>query len=162
MTKQASARSFIREKAFQALYLMTNRKNLDYDQALHQTLASGSDSEDSSLEEMLRDNMPTLYKSEGIVEDGLNFLKNLVSGVADNQEAIDQTISQHLKNRSLNRLERANHIALSIGVYELLYDKDLPASVVIDEAIELTKRFNDDTSGKFVNGVLQSILDQEN
>lgn len=161
MSKQASARSIIREKAFQTLYLMSNRQTLAYDQALHQTLASGSDSNDLSLKTLLKDNMPTPFKNDGIVEDSLNFLTNLVTGVADNQESIDQTISQHLKNRSLNRIERANYIALSIAVYELLYEKELPASVIIDEAIELTKRFNDETSSKFVNGVLQSIIDSE-
>lgn len=162
MTNQSPARSIIREKAFQVLYLMKTRPNLSVQEAVEQTLSGKADSEAESLEDMLKANMPDAYKADKIVADNLNFLKTLVSGVTDNQDDIDDLISHHLTSRPLNRIDHANHVALSIGVYELKFNKELPTSVVMDEAIELTKRFNDDKAGKFVNGVLQAIIDEEN
>lgn len=163
MTNVTTARSIIREKAFQALYLLSNRQNISIDEALTQTLDSSVQSqEDVELEVLLKSNMPEAYKSDSIVKDALEFLNKLVYGVDEHKEKIDETISKHLKNRSLERIERTNHIALKIAIYELMFDKSNAPSIVLDEAIELTKRFNDDSSGKFVNGVLQSVLNDMN
>lgn len=163
MTNVTTARSIIREKAFQALYLLSNRPSISIDEALTQTLDSSVQSQDEvDLEALLKSNMPQAYKSDSIVKDALEFLNNLVYGVDEHEDEIDQTISRHLKNRSLERIERTNHIALKIALYELLYDKTNAPSIILDEAIELTKRFNDDSSGKFVNGLLQSVLNDMN
>ncbi len=82
-----------------------------------------------------------------------------MSGVQEHQEAIDKTITNHLKNWTLNRLERTNLLLLRLATYELLYQPDVDKRIVMNEAIELTKTFNDEKASKFVNGILQSIAD---
>ena len=79
----------------------------------------------------------------------------------DHEEYLDKQIGPQLKKRSLNRLDQTDHVILQVASYELLFQEDLAPSVVIDEAIELAKRFNDDKSSKFINGVLQAILDSK-
>lgn len=160
MTNLTTARSIIREKAFQALYLLSTRQELKVDDALAQTLDSHAELEVTDLSELLKNNMPEAYQGKGIVNDSLVFLKQLVQGVRDNQEAINETISQHLNKRSLSRVELANHVILSLAVYELVYLKENAPSIIIDEAVELAKTFNDDPASKFVNGVLQSVVNE--
>lgn len=161
MSNGVSARSIVREKSFQALYLLSSRDELSVDDAIIQTLNTGAqtdDDENPSVKELLRMNMPKEYRSDRIVDDSYYFLYQLVTGVQDECESIDQTIGKHLKSRSIHRLEISNLIALRLAIFELNSDNDVAPSIILDEAIELTKRFNDDKSGKFVNGVLQSVL----
>lgn len=165
MNNGASARSIIREKAFQALFLLTSRFELSTEDAIMQTLYSGIQPEvveKPSAKDLLRLNMPKIYRSDRIIDDSYAFLQDLIVGVRNHSDSIDQTISRHLKNRSIDRIETSNLIALRLAVYELNSENDVAPSVVLDEAIELTKRFNDDKSSKFVNGVLQSILNESN
>lgn len=83
------------------------------------------------------------------------YLDQLVSGVQTHQTEIDQLISSYLKNGwTIERLARANLVILRIAIYELEYEQDLPAAVVINEALELAKTFSDDKSRRFINGVL--------
>ncbi|RCW65410.1 transcription antitermination factor NusB [Saliterribacillus persicus] len=102
------------------------------------------------------------------IEEGLNqlledikpdeFLLTLVNGVIDNKEAIDERISTHLENWSLNRIASVERTLLRISTYELFYYKDAPESVIINEAIELSHVFGDEKSGKFINGVLSKMI----
>lgn len=165
MSNDASAKSIIREKAFQALFLLASRFEFSTEDAIMQTLYSGIQPEEvekPSAKDLLRLNMPKAYRSDRIINDSYEFLQDLIAGVRNHSDSIDQTISKHLKNRSIDRIETSNLIALRLAVYELNSENDVAPSIVLDEAIELTKRFNDDKSGKFVNGVLQSVLNDFN
>ncbi len=82
------------------------------------------------------------------------FFEQVVRGTVENQEAIDASLTDKLENWSLNRLAKVDRTILRLAVYELLYTPDTPQSVVMNEAIELSKTFGDDKSSKFVNGVL--------
>ena len=88
-------------------------------------------------------------------EEAPAYLDQLVSGVQEHQTELDQLISDYLTDDwAINRIARANLIILRIALYELQYEQDLPAAVVINEALELAKSFSDDKSRKFVNGIL--------
>ena len=78
-----------------------------------------------------------------------------ISRVQEHQTELDQLISDYLTDDwAINRIARANLIILRIALYELQYEQDLPAAVVINEALELAKSFSDDKSRKFINGIL--------
>lgn len=88
-------------------------------------------------------------------EEAPDYLSQLVDGVQDHEEELDQLISEYLTDDwTINRIARANLVILRIALYELQYEKDLPAAVVINEALELAKTFSDDKSRKFINGIL--------
>lgn len=81
----------------------------------------------------------------------------LVRGVAERTAAIDELISSHSRDWSIERMPTLDVIVLRIGIYELLDRPDVPVAVVIDEAVELAKTFSTDDSGRFVNGVLAAV-----
>ncbi|QTA38402.1 transcription antitermination factor NusB [Thermosipho ferrireducens] len=74
---------------------------------------------------------------------------------------IDKIIGKYLENWSLERLSAVDRNILRLGTYELLYVKDVPIEVTLDEMIELGKTFGTENSGKFVNGVLDKIAKGE-
>lgn len=155
-----TVRRVIREKAFQSLFQLSTHEELTVDEAIQLALESTlSLKEDRSLEEAMALILPDESNNAGIVKDALDYLKVLVLGVQEHREAIDQTITNHLKNWTLNRLERTNLLLLRLATYELLYQPDVDKRIVMNEAIELTKTFNDEKASKFVNGILQSIAD---
>ncbi|MCD5323515.1 MULTISPECIES: transcription antitermination factor NusB [Pontibacillus] len=123
-----------REKAFQALFQM-DINEMDANEAI-----------ENILEE-----------EDGQVHDA--FLDQLVFGVKENQETIDQQISNHLEKWSFNRIASVEKTIMRIAVYEMNYQEDIPEKVSINEAIELAKTFGDDKSGSFVNGVLKKMID---
>lgn len=85
------------------------------------------------------------------------FLKELVVGVTSNVEAINETIGGELKKGwTVNRLESPDRVILQMGTYELKYT-DVPDKVAINEALELAKKYTDDSARKFINGVLSNI-----
>jgi transcription antitermination protein NusB len=81
----------------------------------------------------------------------------LVRGVQANGPEIDDLIAAHAKGWTLRRMPTIDRNVLRIGTFELIHRPDVPIAVVIDEAVELAKRFSTDDSGKFVNGVLSAI-----
>ncbi|GEK91350.1 transcription antitermination factor NusB [Alkalibacterium kapii] len=157
-----TVRRVIREKAFQSLFQLTTHERLTTDEAIKLALESTLSHKDSrSVEEAMAEVLPENKNTRKIVTDALNYLKILVSGVLQHHEEIDQTISKHLKNWNINRLERTNLLLLRLAAYELLYQPEVDKRIVMNEAIELAKTFNDDKSSKFINGVLQSIIDNK-
>jgi transcription antitermination factor nusB len=81
----------------------------------------------------------------------------IVTGAVENIKIIDALISENLDNWAFERINSVDKAILRISVYSLLFQKDIPAAVVIDEAINLAKEFGTDDSYKFVNAVLDSI-----
>jgi transcription antitermination factor NusB len=86
-----------------------------------------------------------------------DFARNLVKGVADNLSAIDLKISQYAKNWELERMAVVDRNILRLGAYEILFCRDIPPKVSINEAVELAKKYSDVQAGKFVNGILDKI-----
>ncbi len=93
-----------------------------------------------------------------VPKDIAAFARKLAQGVAEFQEQIDSSLaaaSDHWKLDELGKVERA---ILRIAVYEILYLRETPAPVVINEAVELAKQYAGDQSGQFINGVLGKVL----
>jgi len=89
--------------------------------------------------------------------DDEDFARNLVKGVLNNIEAIDIYIAKYATEWPLDQITIVDRNILRIGVYELIFDEEIPAKVAINEAIEIAKAFGSESSGKFVNGVLGAI-----
>lgn len=95
-------------------------------------------------------------EAQVLVPDELTRL--LVTGVEQQGREIDDLIAAHAKGWTLQRMPTIDRNVLRIGVFELMSRPEVPVAVIIDEAVELAKRFSTDDSGKFVNGVLSAIV----
>lgn len=85
------------------------------------------------------------------------FAEQLVAGVAEQLEQIDRLIGEHADNWGLDRMARVDLALLRMATYELLCSSDVPASVVINEAIEIGKRFGSKETPAFINGILDHV-----
>ena len=81
----------------------------------------------------------------------------LVEGVAARRGEIDALLAEHARGWTLERMPVIDRTVLEVAVFELMDRPDVPTAVVIDEAVELAKRFSTDDSGRFVNGMLATI-----
>ena len=93
-----------------------------------------------------------LVKERGVVSEELTHL--LLTGVELGREAIDEKIVEHAKGWVLSRMPALDRAILRLAIFELMQRPEVPVAVVIDEAVELAKKFSTDDSGRFVNGVL--------
>jgi N utilization substance protein B len=82
----------------------------------------------------------------------------LVLGVQEHAERLDAAIAEHAKGWTLQRMPAIDRNVLRIAAFELLGRPEVPVAVVLDEAVELAKRFSTDDSGRFVNGVLSALV----
>lgn len=85
------------------------------------------------------------------------FTEEIVKGAYRHIEKINKQIRACAKNWSLDRMATVDRNVLRMAVYEILYRMDIPASVTINEAIEIAKKYGTDESGAFVNGILDSV-----
>lgn len=85
-----------------------------------------------------------------------SFIDSLVKGTVENVSAIDSQITQHAEHWRIERMPAVDRNILRLAVYELL-NTQTPAPVVIDEALELARRFSNEESVQFVNGVLDAV-----
>ena len=84
------------------------------------------------------------------------FAKELVTGVCRLRQDLDARLATHSENWRIDRMAAVDRNVLRIGAYEILHS-DTPAAIVIDEAVELARRFAGDRSPGFVNGILDSV-----
>ncbi len=112
-----------------------------------------SDIRNLSPMDILRDRESDI---EFVIRD---FTKQLVLGVAQNRERIDEIILMRAKGWAIDRMPVVDRNILRLAVQELLFDKSTPHSVVIDEAVELAKSLSTDDSSEYVNGVLGAIYE---
>lgn len=96
-------------------------------------------------------------KKERLGEEGFAFVRLVISGVIENIAVIDAAISQHLTNWDISRLQKVDLSILRMSVYTLLYQRDVPPSIVIDEAIEISREFGSPDSYRFINAVLDAV-----
>ena len=115
--------------------------------------------------EMTRDpagaGMASYLRHHRVARASQPFVRALVEGTLASQGAIDAFIRRHALNWDMHRMAVVDRNILRLGVYELVVTCDVPPAVAIDEAIELAKRYGTPDSGKFVNGVLDSIRKAE-
>ena len=93
----------------------------------------------------------------GISEKDSIYIKNEVLGVLENLEAIDEAISENLKNYTFERISKVSLAILRVAVYEINYVSDIPDAVAISEAVKLAESYEDEKSKTFVNGILGSV-----
>ncbi len=110
-----------------------------------------------NLKEVLHRNIQRYSKT---VDDN-KFIKDLVSGIDIKTAELDGLIQPLAPDWPIDQIARMDRIILRMGAYELIYHKDVPAKVVINEAVELAKGFGGENSSKFINGVLGSLLRQQ-
>jgi N utilization substance protein B len=94
-------------------------------------------------------------------EPGADFCRDLVLGVSANQEELDVLIERYAPEWPVDQIAIVDRNVLRICIYELLMRQDTPTKVAINEAVELAKHFGSDSSGRFVNGVLGSLVAKE-
>jgi transcription antitermination factor NusB len=92
------------------------------------------------------------------VENAFEHARELVSGTLAGQAAIDDMIRQQADNWRLERMSPVDRNILRLAVYEMLQEIDVPKLVIVDEAIELAKKYGSENSGRFVNGLLDGLL----
>lgn len=94
---------------------------------------------------------------ENIKELDLEYIKEVLKGVEENKESIDNLIKENLQKWKIERISKVNLAILRLAVYEMKYVNDVPEKVAINEALEITKRYSDEKSVSFINGVLDNI-----
>lgn len=100
---------------------------------------------------------------QGLIEftpedDDQEYIDGLLSGVQAHADELDAAIEKCLKGWTLDRIARVDRAVLRVATYELCHDRKTPDAVVINEAVALAQRFDSPQAGKFVNGVLSTLL----
>lgn len=126
-----------------------------------------SDLGGASVEEILGHFDPTEFlasETSGADRDwrqltqAFEYAAGLLRGSLGHREEIDAVIKAQAEHWRLERMPVVDRNILRLAVYELLYESDVPHLVVVDEAIELAKRFGSENSGRFINGLLDGVL----
>ena len=95
-------------------------------------------------------------------EEVKEYLKDILFGVSENEEKIIEFIKKNLKeNWEIERVSKINISLLKVAIYEMMY-KNIPYKVAINEVVELAKKYSDEQGAPFINGVLASIVKEQN
>lgn len=131
-------RSQIRELAFKLLYQIEIQKEIN----------------DEDMELFFENNNITS-------EEAKSYIKDVVKGTSTNSQEILELISNNLKKDwNLERITKVNLALLKLAIYEIKY-KDIPFKVAINEAVELAKKYGEEASPVFINGILASIVKEK-
>jgi len=108
----------------------------------------------------LEDTMETFVEDYEMKLDtiDLDYIKEILIKVEENKVEIDNKIEETLNNWKLERISKVNLSILRLAIGEILYIEDVPGKVAINEAIEMTKKYSDDKSVSFINGVLDKAF----
>jgi transcription antitermination protein NusB len=98
-----------------------------------------------------------IAESGGFSEEVKKYARELVTNVYSSLEQIDKSIQERAANWEMKRMAAIDRNIIRLAVAEMNFSDDVPVKVVIDEAVELAKTFGSEDSGKFVNGVIDSI-----
>jgi transcription antitermination factor NusB len=101
--------------------------------------------------------LPRTIAENNLPEQSCIFLEQLVKGTVQNLKSIDAEIIKYAQDWKLERMANTDRNILRMAVYEIKFLTEIPPGVTINEAVELAKRYGDDESGKFVNGILGNI-----
>lgn len=119
---------------------------------------SAAEAVEMLLQEAAADN-----ESEVVLSDTAklrDYVQKLVEGAWEHRKALDELLAEYLKGWQVSRLSRVDRQILRLAAYEMVFMDDVPAKVAVNEAIELSKHFGTEESGKFVNGVLGRIIQE--
>ena len=110
----------------------------------------------------LNEDLRLFYEEQNQERDYYAFADELIFGVIENVEAIDTKIREIASNWDFERIAKIDLSILRMAIYELLFRKDIPPVVTINEAIDLSKQYSAEESRRFVNGVLDRLRGQLN
>jgi transcription antitermination protein NusB len=88
----------------------------------------------------------------------MEYISRVLDGVGKNTEVIDKKINSYLINWKLHRISKIDLAILRISTYEILFEEDIPDVVSVNEGIELAKKYSDEKSSTFINGVLGNMV----
>jgi N utilization substance protein B len=94
-------------------------------------------------------------------EKQLQYIQDVVRGVADHGPELDQYIAQYAKNWTFERIPRTAAAIMRVAMYEILYMPNIPSAAAINDAVEITKKYEDDKVVSFVNGILGAFIRAE-
>ena len=109
----------------------------------------------------LDDVLSNLLQRKNLSDEAVNFTKKLIGGVLENQKAIDQEIRRFAPLFPIEQIAIIDRNIIRLAVYEILYDSSVPTKAAVNEAVALSKYLGNDTSPKFVNGVLGSVITEK-
>ena len=101
--------------------------------------------------------VPPVEVLEAQIDPADDLTRLIVEGVSSTRPDLDDVIGRHAVGWSVDRMPALDRLVLRMATFELKKRTDVPLAVIIDEAVELAKRFSTDDSGRFVNGVLSSV-----
>ena len=103
-----------------------------------------------------------IAKDEYVIDDkSKEYIGNILYGVDENAEAINNLISEKSQGWKLNRISKISVACLRLGIFEILYCDDIPDVVAANEAVSLAKLYEGEESAKFVNGILSVIIKEK-
>ena len=88
----------------------------------------------------------------------LRYIDMVVAGVANREEELDEQIRKYAIGWDISRISKLARCILRLAIYEIQYVEDVPAGVAVAEAVRIAKKYNDDDTGSFVNGILGSFV----
>lgn len=138
-------RSLVREHLFKLLFRVEFNSKEDMPQQVKFFF------EDSIKDEDVKN------PAADIPEEDAEYIRNKYDAIIERLPEIDDKIGNASNGWSVSRIGKVELAILRLAVYEMLYDDDIPVGVAIDEAVELSKRFGQDSSSSFVNGILATI-----
>jgi N utilization substance protein B len=94
----------------------------------------------------------------GLDPDSAAFARQLAEGAVQERQRIDDLLSHYAREWSLSRMANVDRNVLRLAAFEILCLPDIPASVSVDEAVEMAKKYSTAESGKFVNGILGNLI----
>lgn len=115
------------------------------------------------IQKELNDEVISIYFENNNItsEEAMAYIKDIAYGVKKESESILKEIEKNLKEDwQINRISKVNLALLKLAIYEIEYTK-LPFKVVINEVVELAKKYGEDTSKVFINGILASVVKGE-
>ena len=105
----------------------------------------------------IKDTLNLYWEQNPDEHEVVEFANILAVGAMDNLKRIDELITKYTKNWNLNRMASVDRNILRVAIYELIFYKETPVNVVINEAVELAKKYSTSESGGFVNGILDKV-----
>ena len=132
-------------------------------QMIYEHLAGGEGGEETLqmvYDELRKDGVPGVDEIRPTEpgEADRAYISRILDGVLSHVTELDEKISAASVNWSLERIAKVDLTILRLATYEILYEDDVPGSVAINESVELANRYSEPSSGRFINGVLGTIL----
>ena len=94
-----------------------------------------------------------------VAQKAIPYARVILDGIRANRHEIDDIIRDYTENWRVDRMSIVDRNIIRIGIFELIFQKEVPVSVAINESIEIAKRFSTDDSSSFINGILDAIRD---